>query len=119
MNFPNFNIPDIRGPRDHTLADTFVDRLEKRIAVIQQRLAENEQLKVTAILPTGREILVDFIGYSNPHLVAIEGIDLATAKPATLLAHQESVQLLCSVESVEPQKPRRTIGFLHNEKSNP
>ena len=101
--------------RNYSLADTFVDRLEQRILDLQKRLTPNQQLLVTAILGTGRELRVDFIGYSNPNLVAIDGIEMATGKTATLLVHQESVQLLCRIESLEPEKQRRDIGFRHDE----
>lgn len=100
-------LPELHGVM---LADAFVARLRLWLRDTEAQLQEHEQLHVSAIV-AGREVVVDFIGYHNPDLVALQGIDPTTGRRATLLAHQKAVQLLCAVEAVETGVPRRRIGF--------
>ena|SRR5438876_4777055 len=122
MNFPtDFTIPDNRPRplRDYSLADRFIESVEKHIKELQERLAGDEQLLVMALLPGSKEILVNWIGYSNPNLVVFDGTEMTSGHQVSLLAHQDTVQLLCRVEKIEPQRSRRTIGFTHNDISSP
>src|SRR3989338_9678646 len=88
-------IPDLRAlSRNYSLADVFVERMENWIVNLQKKLPPGQQLRITALLPGGREVLVEWIGYHNPNLVAINGVDLQSANACTLLAHQEAIQFL-------------------------
>lgn len=96
---------------DPRLAGALVERIEKWIAKCEKGLKPNEQLRVTALLPGDIRILVTFVGYRDPDLVAIDGINLSTGRGCAMLLHQDLVQLLCEFELLGPNEPRRKIGF--------
>jgi hypothetical protein len=103
----DFRIPAIENPN---FVKMFVERLETQIEDLQLELSPNEQLAVRVLLPGGQRLLVQHIGYHNPTLVMLTVLD-ATGKECTLLAHQNTVQLLCETVPVEADKPRQKIGF--------
>jgi hypothetical protein len=102
-------------PRDVTMADTFVDRLERWIAVVEEHLEEDEQIRLVVPLPNGKELLVQHIGYHNPTLIALRGVLTDSEMVCDLLVHQCSVQLLCSIEKVGESESRRKIGFIREK----
>lgn len=95
--------------RDSSQASVFVERIASWIDTLEKELNPNQQLLVTALTLSGREIIVKWIGYQNPNLVAISGF--SSGHQCTLLLHQESVQLLCVKQPVEQGEERRRIGF--------
>ncbi|HSB43725.1 MAG TPA: hypothetical protein VLD60_01875 [Nitrospira sp.] len=104
-----------RGVEEFISAEQFVVRLRLRIQEMERTLSDNEQLEVAAFLPSGKAITVDTVGYENPALVILNGREQDTGKPSTLLAHQSSVQLLVSVESIQPGESRRILLFTHEK----
>jgi hypothetical protein len=104
--------------RDPHLAGALVGRIENWIAGCEKNLKPTEQLRVTALLPGDIRILVTFIGYRNPDLVALDGINLSTGRGCALLLHQDLLQLLCEFESLAPNEPRRKIGFQTTDEEN-
>jgi len=93
-----------------SMAKTFVERLEGWIKGLQSRVPPGKQLSVRVLLSGIQPMPVKFIGYHNPNLVAIEAYNL-NGEAVTLLAHQNTVQLLCEMVPVEGDKPRQHIGF--------
>ena len=104
-----------RGVEDFISAEQFVERFRLHTQEMERTLADNEQLEVAAFLPSGKAITVDTVGYENPVLVILNGREQDTGKPSTLLAHQSSVQLLVSVESIQPGESRRILLFTHEK----
>lgn len=98
--------------RDVTMANTFVDRLQSWIAGVEERVEEDEQIRLVAPLPNGKELLVQYIGYYNPTLIALQGVLTDSEMVCDLLVHQCSVQLLCSIEKVGESESKRKIGFI-------
>lgn len=96
--------------RPHRAADDLVERLKIWLHEAEADLQEHEQLVVRAIAGV-REVAVDFIRFHFPDLIAFAGVDLHSGSRATLLVHPVSVQLLCTVETIEVGAPRRSIGF--------
>ncbi len=110
---PQISIPpmDAKGHDDATVARRFADRLKSRLADLQKELEDDEQLEVTAFLPSGTAVLVDQVGYENPALLTLKGHEQATGKPCTILAHQASLQILVSVEKIPAGQTRKVIVF--------
>ncbi len=112
----------MRSPGDPTLLDQissrhdeyaipFMDGIQRWIARVGQKLEASEQLRVTALLPDGSEVLVESLGAQDPSLLIIVGHHLKTDRPCWRLAHQLAVPLLCEVEPIPPNATRREIGF--------
>jgi len=87
--------------RDRKTVGSFVQCLKKWLTEREICLQPNEQLRLTAILPGGKEILVGCISSLNSDNLIVDGIDLQSSKPCNLISRQESLQLVCMVEPVE------------------
>lgn len=72
-------------------------------------------LEVVAFLPSGKAISVDTMGYENPSLVLLTGWEQDTGKTRRLLADQSSVQVLVSVEPVQPGNSRKVLRFTYEK----
>ena len=103
---PQIGVPPIepRGLDESFLAEQFVDRLKAR-------LAEHEQPDVVAFLPSGQAISVEVAGYANPALVTLDRREQGSGRACTLLAHQSSIQVLLSIESIPAGSQRRVVTF--------
>jgi hypothetical protein len=110
---PQINAPAIepRGLDGPFQAEQFVDRLKTRLAEMQRDLAEHEQLDVVAFLPSGQAISVEVMGYDNPALVTLQGQEQGSGKSCTLHAHQSSIQVFVSIESIPSGSQRRVVTF--------
>jgi hypothetical protein len=110
---PQISVPAIepRGLDEPFQAEQFVDRLRTRLAEMQRDLGEHEQLDVVAFLPSGQAISVEVMGYDNPALVTLQGQEQGSGKSCTLLAHQSSIQVLVSVESIPSGSQRKVVTF--------
>lgn len=110
---PQIGVPPIepRGLDESFLAEQFVDRLKARLAEMQRDLAEHEQPDVVAFLPSGQAISVEVAGYANPALVTLDGREQGSGRACTLLAHQSSIQVLVSIESIPAGSQRRVVTF--------
>ena len=98
--------------RDHTLAGAFVERLKGWIKKVESNLKSDESLAIRVILLNGKELRVKNIGYHNPNLIAFHCIDNSD-KEHTVLTHQNSVQLVYTVEKPVKMQEKTPIGFIH------
>ena len=103
---PQIGVPPIepRGLDESFVAEQFVDRFKAR-------LAEHEQLDVVAFLPSCQAISVEVPSYATPALVTLEGREQGNVRACTLLAHQSSIQVLVSIESIPAGSQRRVVTF--------
>lgn len=110
---PQISIPPIepRGLDDPIFAERFVDRLKARLLDMQRELDENEQLEVVVFLPSGKAIDVESVGYENPALVTLHGLEQDSGRECTLLVHQSSLQILVAIDKIPLGQPRRVITF--------
>ncbi|HEY7531328.1 MAG TPA: hypothetical protein VH681_00940 [Nitrospiraceae bacterium] len=117
MNFmgmiPQISIPAI-DPTEFNipiLAERFVDQLKSRLSDMQRELDEQEQLEVMAYLPSGKAILIESVGYENPALVTLHGVEQGTGKACTVLSHQSSLQILVAVDKIPVGQSPRVVTF--------
>ncbi len=89
-------------------AGEFVKRLAHRIQKWRERLAEDEQPVILALLSNGSAIEVRSIGEDGHSSVVVEGILDGAA--CMFVSHQASFQLLCYTQKVAPEMKRK-IGF--------
>ncbi len=106
-----FTSVDGKVQENHFLAARFVDRLEARLTEMQKYLSEDERLEVLAFLPSGKAIDVDVVSYEDPSMITLQGQEQDTRKECSLLVHQSSLQLLVSVEKLQPDQPRKVVSF--------
>lgn len=102
---------EAKGIDDTTVARRFADRLQHRLAEMQKGLEDDEQLEITAFLPSGTAVLVDQVGYENPALLTLKGYEQTTGKACTILVHQAALQILVSVEKIPAGRTRTPIVF--------
>ncbi len=89
-------------------AGEFVKRLAHRIQKWRERLAEDEQPVILALLSNGSAIEVRSIGEDGHSSVVVEGVLDGAA--CMFVSHQASFQLLCYTQKVAPEMKRK-IGF--------
>jgi len=87
-----------------------LQRLSQTMSDWRKELDEDVQPAIVAILNGGLRIDVERMAQESFHGIRIEG--LLNGNPCMLLSHQSSVQLLCFVQKIENEKPRRKIGFI-------
>lgn len=103
--------------KDHKMADTHFNRLEQAIKRAEADLKENQQLLVLYCDRSGQLVQVLNLGYHNPYLIVLHGIDSVNNK-CTVLAHMESLELVIKIISLENSHDRRTIGFTRVEEGD-
>lgn len=110
---PQISIPasETRGSDELFQAEQFVGQLKTRLAEMQRDLAEHEQLDVVAFLPSGQAISVEVLGYVNPALIILDGREEESGKVCTLLAHQSTIQVLVSIESIPSGYQKKVVTF--------
>ena len=89
-------------------AGEFVKRLAHRVQKWRERLQEDEQPVILAMLPNGNAVEVWSVGEDGHSSVVVEG--LLEGAPCMYISHQASFQILCYTQKVEPEQ-RRMIGF--------
>ena len=89
-------------------AGEFVKRLAFRVQKWRERLGEDEQPVILAVLSNGNTIEVRSVGEDGHSSVVVEGV--LDGAPCMFVSHQASFQILCYTQKVEPEK-RRKIGF--------
>ena len=87
-----------------------LQRLSQTMTDWRKELDDDVQPAIVAILNGGLKIDVERMAQESFHGIRIEGI--LNGNPCMLLSHQSSVQLLCFVQKIEKEKPRRKIGFI-------
>ena len=91
-------------------ARALLQRLSQTMTDWRKELGDDVQPAILAILNGGLQIDVERMAQESFHGIRIEG--LLNGNPCMLLSHQSSVQLLCFVQKIEKEKPRRKIGFV-------
>ena len=89
-------------------AGEFVKRLAHRVQKWRERLGEDEQPVILALLSNGNAIEVRSVGEDGHSSVVVEGV--LDGASCMFVSHQASFQILCYTQKVEPEK-RRKIGF--------
>lgn len=111
-------MPDIREIMAHMPAETkhrfesageFVKRLAHRVQRWRERLGDDQQPVILALLPNGGAVEVWSVGEDGHSSVVVEG--LLDGSPCMFICHQASFQLICYTQTVESEKKRRKIGF--------
>ena len=69
---------------------------------------------VLAYLSSGQVVQVQRMAPESFHCVRVEGALGFGGPPCMLLAHQASIQLLCTAFEITEEQPERTIGFVIN-----
>ncbi len=112
--FPKFELlkADPKLFKNQLLADTFYNMIQKHITKTQARLKRDEQLIALFVADTGEQITITHIGYQNPYLMILYGID-SSSRECNILAHMNSVQLVLKIDKVEASRERRQIVFLN------
>lgn len=91
-------------------ARALLQRLSQTMTDWRKELDDDVQPAIVAILNGGLRIDVERMAQESFHGIRIEG--LLNGNPCMLLSHQSSVQLLCFVQKIEKERPRRKIGFI-------
>ena len=91
-------------------ARALLQRLSETMIQWRKELGDDAQPAILAVLNGGIQIVVERMAQESFHGIRIEG--LLNGNPCMLLSHQSSVQLLCFVQKIEKEKPRRKIGFV-------
>jgi hypothetical protein len=90
-------------------AGALLDRLERTIKEWRAKLPSNAQPLIEAIVPGGWIVVHEFVEQGH-NGIAIRG--KAGVRECLLLVHQANLQLLCTIEKLEDEKERRSIGFV-------
>jgi hypothetical protein len=90
-------------------AGALLDRLERTIKEWRAKLPSNAQPLIEAIVPGGWIVVCEFVeqGFNG---IAIRG--KAGDRECLLLVHQANLQLLCTIDKLDTEKPGTTIGFV-------
>ena len=89
-------------------AGEFVKRLAHRVQKWRERLAEDEEPVILAVIANGSLIEVRSVGEDGHSGVVVEGA--LDGSPCMFVSHQASLQILCYTRKVEPEE-RKKIGF--------
>ncbi|MEY4809475.1 MAG: hypothetical protein RLZZ206_3864 [Cyanobacteriota bacterium] len=88
----------------------------KELDATADESSKKYQPAVIAFLPNGQIVQVRRMTAESFHCVRIEGTLGFDGTVCMFLAHQASIQLLCTTVEITEEKPKRTIGFVTNEK---
>jgi hypothetical protein len=116
VRIPRYTAPSLTLPSNYKMADTFYEQIRTNLEEMQKNLEENEQLLVYHYCPSGHPIFVTSIGFQNPAMIVLHGLD-AMGNECCVLSHMTSIQLVVRVMQVEGEKKRRRIGFMHQPDS--
>ena len=114
----SLQIPHIEMPRFPTKEEQhayessgeLLKRLAGTIKKWRMTIPKDAQPVVIAILSNGSAVRASRLIQEGHHGVRVEGV--IGDSPCMVLAHQNTIQLLCYVEHMEnPEKERSTIGF--------
>jgi hypothetical protein len=103
----SLSLPPLEAHR--WMAEMVYQRVKEGIESAQAQLGEDEELVVTYHLP-GTTIQVSSVGFHNPSLIYLFGIDELGNEVSVQVAMQTLALILRRVKR-EPERPRREIGF--------
>ena len=116
-------IPTPQEANSYQSSEAIVESMAATVAHWRKELdvAANESSKkyqptVIGFLPNGQIVQVRQMTAESFHCVRIEGTLGFDGPVCMFLAHQASIQLLCTTVEITEEKPKRTIGFVTNEK---
>ncbi len=89
-------------------AGEFVRRLAFRVSKWREHLPDDEQPVILALLPNVGAVEVWSVGEDGHSSVVVEGT--MDGSSCMFISHQDSFQILCYTQKVEPEN-RRKIGF--------
>ena len=106
-----YDLADRTAEESHEFesAGALLDRLERTIREWRAKLPENAQPLIEAIVPGGWIVVSEFVEQGH-NGIAIRG--KAGDRDCLLLVHQANLQLLCTIDKLDDEKPRTTIGFV-------
>jgi len=110
---PRVDLPSVNLPKDHTMADTFYDRIKAHIEETEKNLKKEEQLRLLYFGQGGVSLIVKDIGYHNPNLIALYCVD-GQGSESSVLVHMHSVQLIVQVIKIKKPQKKIPIGFVNN-----
>ncbi|MDE0826935.1 MAG: hypothetical protein OSA48_09020 [Akkermansiaceae bacterium] len=91
-------------------AGEFVRRLAVRVQKWREKLPEDEQPVILALLPNGAAVEVWSVGEDGHSSVVVEGA--LDGAPCMFISHQASFQILSYTQKITKEtKARKTIGF--------
>jgi hypothetical protein len=90
-------------------AGALLDRVERTIKEWRAKLPSNAQPLIEAIVPGGWVVVSEFVEQGH-NGIAIRG--KAGDRDCLLLVHQANLQLLCTIDKLDHEKPRTMIGFV-------
>ena len=112
VRIPRYSTPSLALPSNYKLADTFYEQLRVNIEAMQKNIEKDEQLLIYHSVPGNPPILITNIGFQNPSMIILNGLD-SMGNECAVLTHMTSVQLVVRVIKVEGPQKSRQIGFLH------
>lgn len=116
LQFPRPNDSSIQQIMENAQENSYqssralLQRLSETVSDWRKQLGDDVQPAILAIMNGGIQVDVELMAQESFHGIRIEG--RLNGNPCMLLSHQSSVQLLCFVQKIEQEKPRRKIGFI-------
>ena len=116
INFPAIDPELLKVPtpeeRNHyQSASVLMRRLASAVTEWRKQLPDDVQPAILAIMHGGIQIDVNTLAQESFHGIRIDGT--VNGVPCIVLAHQNTVQLLCYVQPINPpESPKRKIGFI-------
>ena len=110
---PIINVPKIAN---HNLASAFHDRLIEMINEFDSKLDQENEVGIK-LVSFGQtvKIHVHDLGYFNPSLICFYGY-LDDGSPIELIQHVSQISfLLIALKRLDPEIPKKPIGFIHTE----
>jgi len=101
------------------LASSFVERINHQEQEFEKTLADDEEYSLLVMLHDGSLIDVDVLGYQNPDMITVEGVNEGNHN-IKLLLHMYNVQLiLVKFKKESDALPiENKIGYLQHIKKN-
>jgi len=96
--------------RNLTRVETLYMHIQEEIDTLRSQLGENEQPVVLYPVGNGSMIQVGNIGYRNPDLIVLDGLDESNQR-TRVLAPAGAVQLTIKVVQATPETPQPATDF--------
>lgn len=111
INLDLIKLPTPKEQNNYQSAAVLMKELANTVSTWRGQVPEGIQPAVIAILNGGIQINVTSLAQVSFHGIRVEGT--INELPCMVLAHQNTIQLLCYAEPIKsPETPRRKIGFI-------
>lgn len=97
------------------LASEYHKRIMDIVSDTEKEINNNEQIIVSVSDCFGNTVNAEFIGYYNPNIIFINGID-QDGKKTKLVVPYTSISIAISIHNIESNKQRHQIGFQSHDK---